>query len=100
MHVAQVFRIWIFPFYAAPVSLVTVLKLAQDKQTQRYFIKSQNDLYQTNEWVRFVWFGGFVFVWLFQVVAAAMCVLGAVVLSPISWLEERMQHGRTGKELK
>jgi hypothetical protein len=46
------------PFYAAHVQLVTVLKLDQDKQTRRYLIQSQEDLYQTNEFVKFFWFGG------------------------------------------
>jgi len=89
-HISQVFRIWIVPFYSAPVSLVTVLQLIKDKKTQKYFIQSQNDLYQVNEFVRFFWFGGFIFVGIWQLFATLFCLVGAVLLWPQTWLEERM----------
>ncbi|TKA65110.1 hypothetical protein B0A49_08705, partial [Cryomyces minteri] len=48
---SQVFRIWVFPFYRADVTLTTVLQLTYDKSSQRYFIASQNDLYQVDQFI-------------------------------------------------
>jgi len=86
----QVFRIWLFPGYKAPVNLVTVLQLEHDKQRQKYYITSQNDLYQVNEFVRFVWPGGFIVVWLWQVIATLVSTLGALFLWPITWIEDNI----------
>ncbi|KAK0642483.1 hypothetical protein DIS24_g8989 [Lasiodiplodia hormozganensis] len=107
VHISQVFRIWLIPFYSAPASLVTVLHLAHVAAADddagedggdeggrgKYYITAQNDLYQTNEFVRFVWFGGFLFVWMFQFAATFFCVLGAFFLSPLTALQERFQQG-------
>ncbi|EOD49883.1 uncharacterized protein LTHEOB_2128 [Neofusicoccum parvum] len=64
VHISQIFRVWVLPFYSAPVSLVTVLHLdyvppSQSADTNgdsddedakgKYYIAAQNDLYQTNE---------------------------------------------------
>ncbi|KAF2147336.1 uncharacterized protein K452DRAFT_261770 [Aplosporella prunicola CBS 121167] len=108
VHISQVFRIWAIPFYAAPVSLVTVLHLAYSAPDShssavaaaegaalaarepggRYYIAAQNDLYQVSEFVRFVWPGGFLVVWLWQLVATFFCVLGALLLWPVTLVEE------------
>lgn len=105
VHISQVFRVWLIPFYSAPASLVTVLHLAYvaaaddagedgDKGGRgKYYITAQNDLYQTNEFVRFFWFGGFLIVWMFQFAATFFCVLGAFFLSPFTALQERVQQG-------
>lgn len=87
-HISQIFRIQIFPFYAAPVALVTVLRLVHDKKSQKYYIKSQNDLYQVNEFVRFIWPGGFLLVWLWQIFCTGICVFGTFVLWPVTLIEE------------
>ena len=88
VHVSQRFRIWIVPFYVAPVSLVTVLQLIKDKKTDKYLIQSQHDLYQVCELVRLLWFGGWLIVWLLQLCAALVCSLGAALLWPQTWIEE------------
>jgi hypothetical protein len=88
LSITQTFRIWIIPFYAASVTLITVLKLSRSETSRKYLIQSQEDLYQTNEFVRFFWFGGFIFVWLWQLGTTAICVLGAVLLVPLIWAEE------------
>ena len=79
------------PFYHADVTLVTVLNLSFDKQRNVYLITSQNDLYQTNEFLKFVWPGGWFVAMLWQFVATALSVLGALVLWPITWLEDNVK---------
>ncbi|KAL9098344.1 MAG: hypothetical protein Q9163_005986, partial [Psora crenata] len=138
-----VFRIWLLPFYAAPVELTTVMRLREVSTpttttsstassssntkiggdgsrgtseivdgigvvgdiaqgiTTRYLIQSQNDLYQVNEFVKFIsWFG--LLSWLVllsQFVATGFCVLGAAAFWPVSWAEQRVAAGG-GPEIK
>lgn len=56
----------------------------------RYYISKQNDLYQTDSWIRFVVpFGiGALLVILWQYIATGLCVLGAAAFWPISWFED------------
>ncbi|OJD32693.1 uncharacterized protein BKCO1_3700010 [Diplodia corticola] len=104
VHISQVFRVWLIPFYSAPASLVTVLHLARvpasrsaDEKGEagraKYYITAQNDLYQTSEFVRFFWPGGFLFVWMWQLAATFFCVLGALFLSPLTALQEHFHQG-------
>ncbi|KAI9793766.1 MAG: hypothetical protein M1833_000658 [Piccolia ochrophora] len=90
----QRFQIWLFPIYAAHVSLVTVLDLEYDKERKVYLITSQNDLYQTDEFVKFFLPGGWLFTWIWQFLATALCVVGALVLWPFSWAEDRIAANR------
>ncbi|MCJ1313846.1 hypothetical protein MMC25_007526, partial [Agyrium rufum] len=56
----------------------------------KYLIQSQEDLYQSDQVIlfgsmlRIVW----AFVILCQFMASLLCVLGAIVGAPVSWLEE------------
>jgi hypothetical protein len=93
----QVFRIWLIPFYYAPVTLTSVLTLEHDEQDGKYYIASQNDLYQVDQWIRFVAPGGWVLVHLWHYWAMFFCLLGAIVLRPISLLEERWGMGSSGE---
>jgi hypothetical protein len=109
MH--QVVSIQFLPFHRSHVSFTTVLHLTklqtfpietsshQVKASQRtdglskYYITSQNDLYQTSEFVKFVlpWFGiGTIGVMLWQYTATFFCIVGAVLGLPITWLEENV----------
>lgn len=88
VHLSQIFRIWLIPFYAAPVTLVTVLQLVRAKADNRYYIAEQNDLYQVDQFVRFFWPGGVLVVWAWQIVATLFSVLGALLLAPVTWFEE------------
>ncbi|OCK80022.1 hypothetical protein K432DRAFT_382570 [Lepidopterella palustris CBS 459.81] len=88
VSISQVFRIWIVPFYKAPVALVTVLQLNRNKTDGKYYIESQNDLYQVDQFVRFVWPGGWILVWIWQFMAMLFCLAGALVFWPISVVEE------------
>lgn len=49
MH--QLFKIWFIPGHSASASLVTVLQLV--RRNGLYYIQSQHDLYQVNEFVKF-----------------------------------------------
>ena len=105
VSIHQIFRIWLLPFFSAHASLVTVLHLVkQKKQHQnppRYLIRSQNDLYQVNEFVKFVSLFGIlsVFVFVFQLVATGLCVLGSLVFWPISWVEQNVVGGNKERTL-
>jgi hypothetical protein len=107
--VEQSFRIFpIAPLgYRADVSLTTKLLLQYNEQDSKYYIKSQDDLYQTTEFSKFVWFGIWRLVWVWQFLSTVICLLLAYLGAPISWLEERYQVGevknlpkRTGHALK
>ncbi|KAI9851609.1 MAG: hypothetical protein M1838_003203 [Thelocarpon superellum] len=93
VEVHQIFSIWLVPFYAANVSLVTVIDLAYDKPRQVYLIKSQNDLYQTTEFIKFFWPGGWVVAMLWQYVATLLSILGALILWPVTLVEDKFNLG-------
>ena len=125
VSIRQTFKIIYIPFYRADVSLVTVLRLttrtlssndqhhqhqhrdhdqAQGKieggiaplLNKKYFIASQNDLYQTSEWIKFVlpWSIGYTLLIVAQFWATIMCVFGAAVGWPVSWIEEQLDSTR------
>lgn len=98
LHISQTFRIWFVPFYAAPVDLVTVLKLVREGEGRKYFIKSQEDFYQTTGFARFaIPFGGHLLMIAWQFIAMMLCMLGVVVFYPQTVLEERLKgKGWTG----
>lgn len=60
-----------------------------------YYIQSQNDLYQTSEFIKFVvpWGIGSGLIILWHLFNTFLCVLGAIALSPISWLLEYVLGG-------
>lgn len=123
VDIHQVFRIWIIPFLSASVSLVTVLKLvrhpplppqpsystpinpnesqngslykASSSNKPLYYIQSQNDLYQVNEFLKFFSHFGILsaLLLLWQLVATALCVLGAGIFWPVSWIEQNVIGG-------
>ena len=108
----QLFSIWFIPFHRAPARLTTVLQLTTDPsfpQSQeqhalkppqytsarkKYYIQSQNDLYQTSEFVKFVlpWAGMWL-VMLGQFFATFLCVVGTTLGWPLTWLEENVAGG-------
>lgn len=56
-----------------------------------YYITEQNDLYQTNEWIKFLipWGVGSTIMILWQLFATFLCVIGAFIFFPGTWLKER-----------
>jgi hypothetical protein len=114
----QIFSIQFLPFHKSRVSLTTVLHLTkletfpsptsqhEVKASQRtdgrakYLITGQDDLYQTSEFVKFVfpWFGlGTFGVMLGQFIATFFCIVGAVLGWPISYLEENVFRRKSRK---
>jgi hypothetical protein len=88
--ISQLFSIWFVPFYDSHVILVTVLNLSLDTETNKYTIVSQQDHYQTNEVVKFFWPGGNLLLLAWQNLATFFCIIGAILLSPITMLEQRV----------
>ena len=136
VSIHQNFKLWVVPFYNAPVKLVTVLQLttarssidiadraasgptltaeidtgksAQGKKPDeaednkktngekssdgpgatRYWIQSQNDLYQTTEWIKFLipWGVGVFLMILWQFYATLLCVAGAKIFEALVWI--------------
>ena len=92
--ITQVFAIWAVPFYKAEVSLVTVLHLEQRQESQsdtKWYISSQNDLYQMDQLVKFA---APLLAWtlpILQIFATFACVLMSYIFAPISWWEETQQ---------
>jgi hypothetical protein len=89
----QTFQIWFFAplAYKAEVDLTTKLGLVQNGR--KYYIQSQNDLYQVNEWTKFWWFGIWRLVWIWQALSLIACIIMAYILTAISWLEESWKVG-------
>jgi hypothetical protein len=46
--------------------------------------------------VKFVWPGGATIIWLWQVFATGLCILGGLMLAPITWVEQRHASGVNG----
>lgn len=107
------------PVYTAPVTLTSVITLTTTTDNRgntlldsvpkpskpspaaaaagpssgsgvKYYISSQEDLYQTSQWIRFLlpWGIGSSVVLLWHVFATVVCTVGAMVLWPVSWAEE------------
>ena len=99
VNISQVFRIFLVPFYRAPVTLTTVLQLAYGPNTnkgsgivdasrpKRYYIQSQNDLYQVDQFIRFLlpWGIGTTLILIWHWFASLCCILGARLLAPLRW---------------
>lgn len=98
VQMSQIFSIWIVPFHVAPVTLTTVLDLTTEPNRGEsrsngdhtlYYITQQEDLYQTSEFVKFVFpHVGHWLILAWHLVATIFCVLGVFFLWPMLWLEE------------
>lgn len=76
------------PFYTSSVHLTVKLHLTQSPKNNKYYIKSQEDLYQVNEIFKLMGPGYSAIWWLYQIIATAFCILGALILAPVTWLEQ------------
>ena len=153
VSIHQNFRIWLIPFYNAPVKLVTVLQLTTDPTptpaehgepskslpvvsideekkhddhqsgssgqsarhdldkyqsskpqstdlpgSPRYWIQSQNDLYQTTEWIKFLlpWGLGVFLLIIWQLFATLLCVAGTKTHDTLIWIPELLHRQSDG----
>ncbi|KAJ5623625.1 hypothetical protein N7490_012230 [Penicillium lividum] len=93
INMSQIFSIWLVPFHVAPVTLTTVLDLTTESRSDRdqplYYIKKQEDLYQTSEFIKFLLpHVGHAVASAWQLFATCFCILGVFALFPMLWLEE------------
>ena len=95
VDIRQTFRIFAFALlgYKADVALVTKLSLEHRPSEGRYYIKEQNDLYQTDQFAKFLWFGLWRLVIVWHLISMVVCILLAAVGGPVSFVEEKLQVG-------
>ncbi|KAI5925395.1 hypothetical protein F4810DRAFT_660308 [Camillea tinctor] len=105
--IRQAFTLWFVPFnlWRANVKLVTVLELehlpvsGDDFAIERarlYFIKGQEDHYQTSEFVKFIAPWGASLIWIaWQLLATLVCAVCTVIFRPVTSFRERVvsTHG-------
>ncbi len=92
VSISQIFSFFFVPFYAPKVNFVTVLHLSHDTDNKKYYVESQKDLYQLNEFVKFVWPGGATVLLLWQWMNVLLSIAGALALAPMTWFEERVSE--------
>ncbi|KAK5117787.1 hypothetical protein LTR85_008762 [Meristemomyces frigidus] len=99
INISQVFAIWFIPFHRSPVTLTTMLHLTRPPNSRKYYITSQNDLYQVDQFVRFFapWGVGDAFVLFWNFWATIFCTILAVLFTPFTWLEQGYAEKRTNK---
>jgi hypothetical protein len=95
VEIHQIFSLFFVPFYKSNVHLTTKLHLVH-KSDGKYYIKSQEDLYQSNEVVKFFWPGGATIIWLWQLFATFLCIVGALTLAPVTWMYQRQSNKVNG----
>ncbi|CAK3801241.1 hypothetical protein DOTSEDRAFT_69674 [Lecanosticta acicola] len=96
VNISQVFAIWLVPFHRAPVTLTTQLQLVRGSPSRKYYIQSQNDLYQADQLVKFFapWGIGQTFVLLVNFWATFLCVVMAWLGSPFTrYMQARADQG-------
>ncbi|KAH8809311.1 hypothetical protein F5884DRAFT_401389 [Xylogone sp. PMI_703] len=102
VNIHQIFSIWFVPFYKSDVHLTTILHLKRSEEDGRWYIKTQEDLYQTSEVVKFFWPGGTVVMYLFQLCATLLCILGALVMKPqtmlAQWIDNKKERAKAKNE--
>ncbi|KAL9534032.1 hypothetical protein SMMN14_02858 [Sphaerulina musiva] len=86
VNISQVFSIWFIPFHRSPVDLTTVLQLTRKPGSRKYYIQSQNDLYQVDQFFQFFapWGIGTTIVFLWHFCATFFCVILAHIGRPFT----------------
>ena len=110
VNISQTFAIWFVPFHRSPVTLTTVLQLAYGQNlnipapsppssTSKYYITSQNDLYQVDQFVRFFapWGVGSTIIAIWHWFATLCCIIGARLLQPVHSLIAELSRPMTGQ---
>ncbi|KAK5136995.1 hypothetical protein LTR08_001502 [Meristemomyces frigidus] len=102
LTIHQIFALGLVPFHQCPVTLTAVLRLSRPHSSGRYYIQSQEDLYQTSEFVKFLLpFGvGSTLVVFWQLLATMGCAVMAMVFAPLTWLAQAKADRRARGEKK
>jgi len=92
VSMSQSFNMFFFPkwFWNPEVSLVTVLSLVHDTETNKYWIQSQQDMYQSNEFVKFLGPVLNLLVIFWQLFGTFMSIGMALVLTPVTMVEQKV----------
>ncbi|KAF1979801.1 hypothetical protein BU23DRAFT_548996 [Bimuria novae-zelandiae CBS 107.79] len=98
VNISQSFGLWFVPFHRARVNLTTVLKLERNRGDGKYYIQRQDDLYQTDEFVKFLIPPSWILMWIWQFWATLFCVLGAIALWLITYVEEQVWEGSNSRK--
>ncbi|EME47818.1 hypothetical protein DOTSEDRAFT_69674 [Dothistroma septosporum NZE10] len=95
INISQVFSIWLVPFHHAHVNLTTVLQLV--RKQRKYYIQSQNDLYQADQFIKFppgLSHMGPLFILFWNFLATFFCVVGAYIGAPFTRYMQRQSEKR------
>ncbi|KAL6824114.1 hypothetical protein V8C40DRAFT_247344 [Trichoderma camerunense] len=125
VSIRQTFSIWFVPFHSSSVKLLSVLRLTQGSSSEpgqlapkyqpdgrnssalagpgqerlRYYIASQEDLYQTNDFVAFVLpYLGPLLVFLWQLYATGVSVVCSILFLPLYYFINGRQAKITRQE--
>lgn len=125
VSIRQTFSIWFVPFHSSSVKLLSVLRLAQGSSSEpgqlapkyqpdgrnssalagpgqerlRYYIASQEDLYQTNDFVAFVLpYLGPLLVFLWQLYSTGVTVVCSILFLPLYYFINSRQAKITRQE--
>ncbi len=73
----------------------------EDGEKDKYYIQSQNDLYQTSEFVKFLlpWGIGVLSVVLWQFWATVLCVLGTKAYDMALWLPHKLSRRNSSRDI-
>ncbi|TVY82213.1 hypothetical protein LSUE1_G007321 [Lachnellula suecica] len=96
VEIHQIFSLFFVPFYKSDVHLTTKLHLVHSSKDSKYYIKLQEDLYQSNEVVKFFWPGGATIIWFWQMFATFLCIVGALTLAPVTWMYQKRANTVNG----
>lgn len=95
VSISQIFSIWFVPLHKSAVDLTTVLQLVHKPGSRKYYIQSQNDLYQVDQFFQFFapWGIGTAIIMFWHFCATYFCVILAFLGKPItSLMESRWEH--------
>ncbi|KAG0247834.1 hypothetical protein BG011_000832, partial [Mortierella polycephala] len=94
VQISQVFSLWFVPFYKSHAQLITALHLHHAPNDGKYYIHKQEDFYQVNEFVKFVWPFGDIVLAIWQFAMTLICIIGALLFAPLTWTEDATEMSK------
>ncbi|KAF2213088.1 hypothetical protein CERZMDRAFT_96756 [Cercospora zeae-maydis SCOH1-5] len=101
VSISQIFSIWFIPFHSSAVDLTTVLQLTHQPGSRQFYIQSQNDLYQVDQFFQFFapWGIGTAIVLFWHFWATIFCVLLAQLGRPFTRLMQSRWQKKQQRQL-